>query len=97
MNDQEVYLGTADATPLPEPQTKPWNSEEMRENFRGIIAFLLIFIMASIIAASFMLFWIHPDRSDKIQQFFSLVFGPVVALVGAATGYYFGSQAAQKQ
>jgi len=85
------------AVPVRVPETTvPYNPEKTRENYRGIIALILIALMSALIAVSFALFWIHPDRSKDLQQFFSLIFGPVVALVGAATGYYFGSQSANK-
>ncbi len=76
--------------------TVPYDPERARENYRGVIALILIGLMAALITATFALFWLHPDRSKDVQQFFSLIFGPVVALVGAATGYYFGSQSAMR-
>jgi hypothetical protein len=88
-------FGLAAAVRLP-PTTVPYDPDKTRENYRGLIAMILISVMSTLIAASFALFWIHPDRSKDLQQFFSLIFGPVVALVGAATGYYFGSQSANK-
>jgi len=89
-------FGPLAMSPGPELAAVPYNPEKTRENYRGIIALILIGLMSTLIAASFALFWIHPDRSKDLQQFFSLIFGPVVALVGAATGYYFGSQSANK-
>ncbi len=89
-------FGPPASPPVPEPAAIPYNPEKIRENYRGIIAMILISLMAALIAASFTLFWLHPDRSKDLEHFFSLIFGPVVALVGAATGYYFGSQSANK-
>ena len=89
-------FGRAEFVPLPETPL-PYNPEKTRENYRGVIALILIALMAAIIAVSFALLWLHPDRNKDLQQFFSIVYGPVVALVGAATGYYFGSQSANKQ
>jgi hypothetical protein len=89
-------FGRTEAVPAPEAAPVPYNPERARENYRGIIALILIALMSALITASFALFWIHPDRSKDLQQFFSLIFGPVVALVGAATGYYFGSQSANR-
>ena len=67
-----------------------------RESVRGWIALSLIGLLAATIIVSFILLWIHPDRSKELHDLLALVFGPLVALVGAATGYYFGSQAADK-
>ena len=89
-------FGPPASSPIPGPAAVPYNPERARENYRGVIALILIALMGALITASFTLFWIHPDRSKDLQQFFSLIFGPVVALVGAATGYYFGSQSANR-
>lgn len=68
----------------------PYDPARTRENFRGLIALLLIALMTGIIVATLALFWLHPDRVKDLKDLFALIFGPVVALVGAATGYYFG-------
>jgi uncharacterized protein YggT (Ycf19 family) len=59
-----------------------------RENVRGWIVLSLIGLLAATILVSFILLWIHPDRSKELHDLLALVFGPLVALVGAATGYY---------
>lgn len=85
-------FGQIEPTPIARAAPVSYSPDKTRENYRGIIALILIALMAAIIAISFALLWIHPDRNKDLQQFFAVVYGPVVALVGAATGYYFGSQ-----
>lgn len=94
MSDAEVELGSASSDPSPEYAVEAYDPTERRENFRGTIALGLIALMAVTVFVSLLLIWIHPDRSKELHDLLALVFGPLVALVGTATGYYFGSQAA---
>lgn len=96
-----VKVGVEDfGSPAPVPVTEAkavrYNPDRVRENMRGLLAIWLIGIMAATIVGSFLLLWIHPDRSKELHELLALVFGPLVALVGAATGYYFGSQSANR-
>ena len=97
MSDLEEGLNLGSSI---EPSTAylavPYDPLKERENVRGAVALLLIGLMAATIVASFILLWIHPDRSRELHDLLALVFGPLVALVGAATGYYFGAQAADR-
>lgn len=64
------------------------------------ITLWLLITMIGVIAASFvLLLWAlyagkgaTKDNYEHIIGLLNVVFGPVVTLVGAATGYYFGSQ-----
>ena len=89
-------LGSAAATSFSGIEVVPYAPMKARESVRGLIALSLIGLLAATIIVSFILLWIHPDRSKELHDLLALVFGPLVALVGAATGYYFGSQAADK-
>jgi hypothetical protein len=94
--EEAVELGSAEADPEPAYVTLPYDPRPQQENVRGAIALFLVGLMAATIIASFVLLWVHPDRSKELHDLLALVFGPVVALVGAATGYYFGSHAANR-
>jgi len=63
---------------------------------RGLLAGALVLLLAMVVIASFLQQWIHPDRSKELHEWMNLVFSPLVALVGAATGFYFGAQSAKK-
>ncbi len=85
-------LGSASADDDLSPfDTVPYDPARARESVRGIIALSLIALLAAVIIASFVLLWIHPDRVGELHSLLGLVFAPLIALVGAATGYYFGS------
>jgi hypothetical protein len=65
---------------------------EHRESVRGIIAQWLVLILAGIVTAAFWLVvWKGNDSASALLQ---IVLGPVVALVGSATGFYFGVERA---
>jgi hypothetical protein len=63
-----------------------------RENIRGIIALGLIALLSAVVVVSLILIWVHPERSKELHELLVLVFGPLIALVGSATGFYFGSK-----
>ena len=88
--------GEGEPPPSKPPETLPYDPVKDRENVRGKIAISLIEILAAIILLSFILLAFQPDSSDKLKEILSLVFGPLVALVGAATGYYFGAKSSGK-
>ena len=75
-----------------EPTTRPYSVARARENIRGKIALGLIALLSTVVVISLLLIWIHPDRSKELHELLVLVFGPLIALVGSATGFYFGSK-----
>jgi hypothetical protein len=96
MPEEENDLGSAAATDPPAYRTRPFNKEKMQESVRGNIAIGLIALLAATVIASFVLIWVHPDRNKEVHDWLDVTFNPLVALVGAATGYYFGSHSATK-
>ena len=88
-------LGSASIDGPPAFQVIPYDPSKDRESVRGWIALSLISLLAVVVLFSFAFTWAHPDRSRDLHDLLALLLGPLVALVGAATGYYFGSQAGQ--
>jgi hypothetical protein len=66
----------------------------MREGLRGRLAMGLVMTFAGTIILSFGMVAYNPGRLDAVTAILDAVLGPLVALVGAATGYYFGSREA---
>ena len=68
-----------------------------RENTRTLLAFFLVLIFAiEIILALVVIYFPGPtvnnvDNIGRIKDILSVVFGPTVALVGSAIGFYFGT------
>src|SRR5689334_4084676 len=89
-----VDLGSAEGSE-PEPQTIPYDPSRDRESIRGWIALSLIGLLALVTIASFAFMWRHPGNSKELHDLLEVLYGPLIALVGAATGYYFGAHASQ--
>lgn len=77
---------------VPEPTTVPYNSDQDRERIRGVVALSLVGLLAAVVLGSFIGLatgWI-PMRD--LKELLTIVLGPLIALVGAATGFYFGGK-----
>jgi hypothetical protein len=70
---------------------------EDQETARATIAYILLAMLGAVILLSFFLLWAKPYHSEKLHALLQLLFGPLIALVGAATGYYFGAASVQQQ
>jgi hypothetical protein len=75
-----------------------------QENTRKLLAIILLLILAAEVAEAFI--WVFcafyftakytKDIDILMKDILSIIFGPTIALVGAATGFYFGSNAGNK-
>lgn len=74
------------------PVTEPYDPEPKREWARAIIALTLIGLLIAIVMASFVTLWVHPDYLEQMRGLLELIFAPIIALVGSATGFYFGGK-----
>ena len=78
---------------------EPYDSNKAVDRARQMIAIWLLVILLIIIAAAFFaLIWVFvcspasgKDNFDHLAVLLNIVFGPVVTLVGSATGFYFGA------
>lgn len=89
---EELDLGSATVDSGPAYRTVRYDPARARESVRGWIALSLIALLALIIGASFVFMWLHPDKEKSLHDLLALILGPMIALVGSATGFYFGSQ-----
>jgi len=74
-----------------QPDRAPFDPSRQRESMRGVVAGLLLVILAFIITAAFLSYWFNWASQDEIEGLLTIVFAPLIGLVGAATGFYFGS------
>lgn len=98
-------LGTQTSSALPPPTlgAGQYNRDEQLDNARKRIAYSLLAILAGVIVLIVFvpLVWFLVNRNtdtelaELVIQLVNIVFGPVVTLVGSATGFYFGAQAAK--
>jgi hypothetical protein len=93
----------ADAARLPETvAAEPYNPDRARDKTRQNIAYALIAILAGTIVMTMVLTWwlISPadpaGNAERLVRVVNIIFGPIVTLVGSATGFYFGAQTASR-
>ncbi len=81
--------------PAIRPQTIPtgvsFDPEPQRERMRGWIALTLLGMLALVLLLTFISMWAGMN-TEVLQTVLTIIFGPLVALVGAATGFYYGSR-----
>jgi len=90
---------------LSQPMVEPYNIDRARETVRlwiavGLLAVLIVVVLGAM-SAAVVAMWQHaktnPNREDSeaafahVKDLTQLVFGPIVALVSACTGFYFGA------
>jgi hypothetical protein len=84
-----------DSAGLSRPQEKPYDPAPEREQKRGLIALVLVSTLCGIIVLAFAFVFVMPGSSTSIEMLKSLleiIFAPIVGLVGAVTGFYFGEK-----
>jgi hypothetical protein len=96
-NEFDLTTRAADAeveSDLSKPPVYLYDPSEDRERKRGQIALGLIGLLAGIAAVSllFVMFAATAERADAVKGVVELLFGPIVGLVGAVTGFYFGAK-----
>lgn len=70
----------------------PWDPAPAREKIRGWIALILIWLLVGTVVLSFVSLWANWIAMPDLEGLLGLLFGPIVALVGAATGFYYGGR-----
>jgi hypothetical protein len=76
-------------------QQEPYDPGPARERVRGVIASALIGILAAIVVGDLIIAWYGiggGGNLDLIESVATTLLTPVVGLVGAVTGFYFGEQ-----
>ncbi len=82
-----------DAPGLSAVISKPYDPAEDREKLRGKIALALVAILAFIVFSSVVLTLFQPlNGLDAIKSLLDILLAPIVGLVGAVTGFYFGEK-----
>ncbi len=99
---QAIQLGQPSTT-LTTIASQSYNSVQAQDSARKNIAYALLGMTAGIVVAGFFLAFFAIDRRGPIEDnlntvlsLLNVVFGPVVALLGSATGFYFGANAAAR-
>lgn len=69
---------------------RAYDPDPVRDRLRGLLALLLLAHVAVVVAVSLFLLWAKPWHWDKLKDFLSVVFAPLLTLLGTVIGYYFG-------
>jgi hypothetical protein len=71
---------------------QPYDPSRAREHIRGALAILLTAVLCAIACVAIVAGMFFDDWSGR-KEAFELVFTPLVGLVGAVTGFYYGEKA----
>jgi hypothetical protein len=94
----ELDLTKTEPPPIGAPQPAFVGQEPIgpREKTRGQVAAVLLGILAFLVAGSFISLWFDWASSEELDTLLTILFAPIIGLVGAATGFYFGERAAEE-
>ena len=76
------------------PETLGYDPAEAREDMRGHIARVLVWALVLFLGFALLSSWIHivPENRAALLDVLQLIIGPMIGLVGAAVGFYFGEK-----
>ncbi len=83
-------LPAVDQQTIPPIPTSAFDPEPQRERIRGWIALALLGMLALVLLA-FISMWVGMN-AEVLRTVLTIIFGPLVTLVSAATGFYYGSR-----
>jgi len=89
---------TAESVPEPAQtvRTIPYDPRPQEDTARRSIAYILLGILAVAIFAAIAILAVWPDRLEPLLKLYQFIFTPLVALVSAATGFYYGTKSRSK-
>jgi hypothetical protein len=93
--ETEVADFTGDAPPsggLPKPEDKPYNPNRDRENVRSFVAKGLLILLLGTVAVSFICLSAGWISKEDLKDLLTIIFGPIITLLGAVTGFYYGEK-----
>jgi len=93
--DDVINLEEDDRVPeFSEPELKLEKFSITIENVRAQVARSLVAILAVVVLFSFLTLWLisPPPGIGDLEKLLTIIFGPLIALVSGAIGYYFGGK-----
>ncbi len=70
---------------------KPYDPREQEDTARRNIAYVLIGLLCFLVVAILLLVAVKSIKLQEIKEF-AVILGPIVTLVSAATGFYYGTK-----
>ena len=62
------------------------------DDARRTIAYLLLGLLGVMVISALLFVLFLPDRSTAMESLLQIIFTPIVTLVSAATGFYYGTK-----
>jgi hypothetical protein len=102
---QAQVLDEADTDPnvapsrLEAPTLEPYDPDPVRDQARKNITYWMLALLTTLFVAAFVsMFLLEPSPTfDQLKSLIEILLGPLVALVSAATGFYFGAQSVYRR
>lgn len=76
----------------PAREDRPYRPDRERERIRGWLALALACMLAAVLLVSWGEFAVGTRSVDEIADMLQATLAPLIGLVGAATGFYFGDR-----
>lgn len=93
--DGDLSAASASRLEAPPPTLEPFNLTREQEKVRGRIAEGLLMMLGVILLFSFLTLWAFGTNFGDLEKLMTIIFAPLITLVGTATGYYFGNKTSQ--
>ena len=96
LTSESIDLVSTEPQPVVEeprgtPQRDIYNPDRDREIVRGKIALYLLYMLAGVLLLAFISMW-WGIKEDVLRTVLTIIVGPLVTLVSAATGFYYGTR-----
>ncbi len=97
--DATISDPNVSAPNLTGPSSRPYDPDEFRDQARKRITYWLLALLTTLFIGAFTsLFCLDTKPTfDHLKSLLEVLLGPLVTLVSAATGFYFGAQSANKK
>jgi hypothetical protein len=80
---------------LPPATGDPWNPDRHLATSRRFIAHWLLAILSGVLLLAWLTLLLDLIAFQDVQQLMTIMFAPIIGLVGAATGFYFGERSSE--
>jgi hypothetical protein len=84
---------------LDAPTSKPYDPDQFRDQARKRITYWLLTLLTLLVTYAFGGLFLIQDKPtfEHFKSLVEMLLGPIIALVSAATGFYFGAQSGSKK
>jgi len=80
---------------LPPIAGETWNASQHLATSRRFIAHWLLAMLSGVLLVSWLCVILSLAAFEDVQALMTIVFAPMIGLVGAATGFYFGEKSTE--